>query len=243
MTPTATPPAKDEFRSLDPAKIHQTIEFRLARIREAFPGSGLSRVCEQLAAVSARAAAEADWLRRPIVGLRVGVGVVVLLVVAGIVSFVTTFQMPTNAIDVAELIQVIEAGLNDIVLFGIAGFFLFTLETRIKRRRALRGLHELRALAHVIDMHQLSKDPHFVGVPTEVSGGSVTTRSPEELALYLDFCTDMLSLLGKVAVLYVQDFDDPVTLASVTEIETVSAGLSRKIWQKLIVLSRGSPAV
>jgi hypothetical protein len=37
---------------------------------------------------------------------------------------------------------------------------------------------------------------------------------------------------------YVQNFDDSVTLAAVNEIENLTAGLSRKIWQKIMILDR-----
>ncbi|MGD8866586.1 MAG: hypothetical protein PVI01_03135 [Gemmatimonadales bacterium] len=50
-------------------------------------------------------------------------------------------------------------------------FFLFTLEGRIKRRRALHFLRELRALAHIIDLHQLTTDPD------RVIGSAADTRS------------------------------------------------------------------
>jgi len=53
----------------------------------------------------------------------------------------------------------VEAAINDIVFFGIAIFFLVTLEARIKRSRAQGNPMNLRALAHIIDMHQLTKDP------------------------------------------------------------------------------------
>ncbi|NIO43804.1 MAG: hypothetical protein GTO41_28795 [Burkholderiales bacterium] len=46
----------------------------------------------------------------------------------------------------------------------------------------------------------------------------------------------MLSLIGKLAALYVQRFDDPVALASVNEVESLATGLSRKIWQKIMIL-------
>ena len=46
----------------------------------------------------------------------------------------------------------------------------------------------------------------------------------------------MLSLTGKVAALYVQDFEDGVALQAVNEIEDLTTGLSRKIWQKLTVV-------
>ena len=57
-----------------------------------------------------------------------------------------------------------------------------------------------------------------------------------ELSRYLDYCSEALSLTGKVAALYVQPFDDPVALDAVSEVEQLTTGLSRKIWQKLTVL-------
>jgi hypothetical protein len=57
------------------------------------------------------------------------------------------------------LIQTLEAVVNLLILFGGAVWFLITLEERVKRRRTLEALHQLRSLAHVIDMHQLTKDP------------------------------------------------------------------------------------
>ena len=132
----------------------------------------------------------------------------------------------------------LEAGLNDVILIGALFFFLITLEIRIKRRRALRAIHELRAIAHIIDMHQLNKDPERVASKMYFT----TQKSPKIdlnrflLGRYLDYCSEMLSLTGKLAALYVQDFDDSVALASVNEVESLSTGLSRKIWQKIMIL-------
>lgn len=59
----------------------------------------------------------------------------------------------------------------------------------------------------------------------------------------------MLSLIGKIAALYVQRFDDPAAVAAVSEVEQLTTGLSRKIWQKIVLLSQitefasGSPDV
>ena len=57
-----------------------------------------------------------------------------------------------------------------------------------------------------------------------------------ELSRYLDYCSEALSLTGKVAALYMKDFDDPVALQAVNEVEALTTGLSRKIWQKLTIL-------
>jgi hypothetical protein len=35
----------------------------------------------------------------------------------------------------------------------------------------------------------------------------------------------------------VQKFDDPVALAAVNEVEDLTTGLSRKIWQKIMILN------
>lgn len=59
-----------------------------------------------------------------------------------------------------------------------------------------------------------------------------------QLTRYLDLCSDLLSVISKVAALYVQRFQDPVTLAAVDEVESLTSGLSRKIWQKIVLLER-----
>jgi hypothetical protein len=136
------------------------------------------------------------------------------------------------------LVQVSEAGLNVFLLLSAAILFLVTAETRIKRRRALKAIHELRALAHVIDMHQLTKDPErLLARTTETPSSPRQNLSPVELGRYLDYCSEMLSLVGKLATLYVQKFDDPVALAAVNEVEDLTNGLSRKIWQKIMIIN------
>ena len=50
----------------------------------------------------------------------------------------------------------------------------------------------------------------------------------------------MLSLIGKVAALYAQRFNDPVALSAVDEIEDLTTGLSRKIWQKIMIINQSS---
>jgi hypothetical protein len=136
-----------------------------------------------------------------------------------------------------QFVQVLESGINDVVFVGVAIFFLLTMEARKKRRRALSALHELRAIAHVIDMHQLTKDPEWV-LARGRETGILAARSMTlfELSRYLDYCSEALSLTGKVAALYVQRFDDAVALQAVNEVEELTTGLSRKIWQKLTVL-------
>ena len=60
-----------------------------------------------------------------------------------------------------------------------------------------------------------------------------------DLRRYLDYCSEMLSLTGKVAALYLQTLDDSAVVTVVNEIETLTTGLSRKIWQKIDLVTRG----
>ncbi|HQH27140.1 MAG TPA: hypothetical protein PLP17_07065, partial [Oligoflexia bacterium] len=83
------------------------------------------------------------------------------------------------------------------------------------------------------------KDPEGLlnrGPATLSSPTAHRMMTPFELGRYLDYCTELLSLCGKIAVLYVQNFSDPLAVAAVNEIETLTTDLSRKIWQKLVIL-------
>ena len=96
-------------------------------------------------------------------------------------------------------------------------------------------------MAHIIDMHQLTKDPERVmnpAVRSDTPSSPARVLNPFQLSRYLDYSSEMLALLSKSAALYVQDFDDPVTISAVNEIENLTSGLSRKIWQKIMILDR-----
>ncbi len=225
------------YRALDSGQIERTIEQLARRVEQRFPGSGLAAVVRELEHVAERASDTAAWINRPLVWLRVAIGLLVLLIVLGLGVSVGSLQVRVGPPTLPELVQGIEAAINDVVYVAVAVFFLVTIEIRVKRRRALRAIHELRAIAHVIDMHQLTKDPEMVLARGQATGiVAVRAMTLFELSRYLDYCSEALSLTGKVAALYVQRFDDGVALQGVNEVEELTTGLSRKIWQKLTVL-------
>lgn len=51
--------------------------------------------------------------------------------------------------------------------------------------------------------------------------------------------SETLAVIGKIAAVYAQTSDDAAALAAVDEIEDLTTGLSRKIWQKLMILGSG----
>jgi hypothetical protein len=111
----------------------------------------------------------------------------------------------------------------------------------MKRRRALGALHQLRSVVHIVDMHQLTKDPERLMSPQPDTASSPERRmSAPELGRYLDYCSELVSLASKIAALLVQRFDDPVVLGAVNEIETLATGLSGKVGQKITLLERAT---
>ena len=153
--------------TLQPKRIVSTIELLNQRIDERFPDAGLKQVCSNVLVLAKNMESRAVWIGRPVVWLRVVTWlVVVAIVVLTVGPFAWALLSPaTEAIvpsGVTEMIQVMEAAINDVLLIGAAIFFLLTVETRYKRKRALKALHEIRSIAHVIDMHQLTKDPHRI---------------------------------------------------------------------------------
>jgi hypothetical protein len=205
------------------------------RISGRFPDSGLSKVVGELLEVAEETVTRTIWIQRPHLPLRVAAVLLSLAIIAlAIFMVVNIRQFQFN--DYTNFIQALESSISSVVFISAAILFLLTWEGRIKRQRALKAIHELRALAHIIDMHQLTKDPESyfaAGVHTAVIKRAMT---PFELNRYLDYCSEALALIAKIAALYVQGFQDPVLLDAVDDMEDLTAGFSRKIWQKLTIL-------
>ena len=230
------------YRLLDSDQLIQTTEKLRLRITERFPDSGLSRVAGELARISRETAQRAVKIQRPYVPLRFAIALLTMVTIAlaiGIIRLIDPRTFGEHIEDAFDFAQFSEATLGSIVFLGAGFIFLFTLEKRMKRGRSLEAIYELRSLAHVVDMHQLTKDPERV-----VRGGESTASSPErkmtafELGRYLDYCSELLSLISKIAVLYVQGVKDDDVLDAVDQIESLTTGLSRKIWQKITLLDR-----
>jgi hypothetical protein len=231
------PPARPGPQ-LDAGMIVSTVGRLRQRIIERFPGSGLGSLADELLRIAEATDQQLRWVATPNIPLRVASWLVGGLLMALLAGLILRLEVRTDSITLSELLQATEAALNDAVLLGAALYFLLSLEARLKRRRALRFLRELRAMAHIVDMHQLTKDPG-----TLVQVGTATASSPRrslnryELSRYLDYCSEMLALNSKLAALYAQNFDDPVVLGAVDEVETLTTGLSGKVWQKIVILS------
>ena len=214
---------------------------RLAlRIGARFPSSGLEAVCRALADAARRCAQEAERLRRPQRILRTGVYAVWIVGAAAFVWVLRTLHYEHVSLEASQLIPLLEPAMNIAVLVGLGVLSLGRLELNWKRARALDYLHELRSIAHVVDMHQLTKDPAR-SAPGAIAPTAHSPKDPLPPALlerYLDYCTEMLSLTGKLAALLAQSCRDATVSDAASDVEALTTGLSQKIWQKLTLLER-----
>ena len=236
-----TSPAGDEVQ-LAAGHVGATVEQLERRIYARFGERGLTKAARDLGhlvdLVQSEAAESRDRLRRTKLAARAGS---IAIVGAALVALV--FSLRRAIIDglahTADWVPLTESVVNDLVFAAIAVVFLWFFPERLERRALLRLLHRLRSLAHVIDMHQLSKDPEQISPSYTPTAQSILHGlDADQLHHYLDYCSEMLSLTAKAAALCAEHSTDGVVLETVSYIETLTTDLSNKIWQKISLLPR-----
>ena len=164
------------LEKLDADRILATSQRLERRISERFPQAGLRRICGQLVELAGRAKATTLWIAKPSARLRaLSVGVIGTILLVSLIVIVASARGNDGPHDLGDVVQSLEAAMNGLVLLGAAIWFFVSIETRFKRARVLKALHELRTLAHLIDVHQLTKDPDMIGGPD----AQPTASSPE----------------------------------------------------------------
>ena len=232
----------DKFLFVDKGLLLESLERLRSRIRERFPKASLGNIADAAAAVARKAQARAESFGKPNWWLR-GAAFAVLAALFGLLAWVSLhlrLEFKEKDIQAAPaFVQFFEAALSSTVILGGASLFLFTLESRYKRTKTLAAIHELRSLAHIVDMHQLTKIPdHYLPQTKRTAAAPAPQYTLFEVGRYLDYCSELLAMVGKIAVIYVEKSSDPVVLEAVDQIEDLTNGLSRKIWQKLTILAQ-----
>ena len=234
---------------LDADAVREVVVELEARISARFPTRGLRQVAADLAVLIDAVEDGASSTQGRVRVARLASRVVMWLILAG-TAFVIAFAFKDAAFgdkrvhSFLDLLPLIETVINDVVFAGIAVFFLYSFPERVQRGRLLNLLHQLRSTAHIIDMHQLTKDPEQLKrsfVPSTASKPLELNR--DEMERYLDYCSELLALVGKTAALCAEESRDDVVLDTVSTIETLCVGISRKIWQKISNLPAPEDAV
>jgi hypothetical protein len=214
-------PSASKERHLDAHKLITTSAELEKWITREFQEAHLAIVAREVHAFAQEAVAKAEKIRQPIWPLRLGIWTILALTAAGAIHGVVTHA-------ITDTLKFLDSTKGAAVYLSVFGAIFIGLEIRWKRHRALKAVAEIRALAHIVDMHQLAKDP-----PIEQfreSGQQV------KILEYLHACTALLALLSKVAQFYVENFPDPVATNAVNDFELITTGLSNKIWMKILSL-------
>ncbi len=216
-------------------EIISTIEKLYLRISERFPDSDLSSVCAQMLTISKESDKIIQWISKPNYLMRIVVFLFFIFVGIILAYSIMQVEFEIPRVRFSEFVQLSEAVLNELVLIGAGIIFLLTFETRRKRKRVIIATNKLRCF--IIDAHQLTKDPdHIIKIHVVTQNSPRHSLNEYELGRYLDYCTEMLALVGKLGFLYVQSFNDPQANNAVNDLECLTTAMSRNIWQKIMIL-------
>jgi hypothetical protein len=212
------------------------------RIAERFPDRGLTRDAHEFASHAQAFVTEANCLSKRNLLVESGMAFLALVGFGGAIFVLA--QIPWIEIEFNhkqeffQATQGIDAALHIAISVALVIFFVANRERRRKRKIAFNGLITLRNFAYVVDSHQLDKDPaaFAAGLPATASSPKRDLQPPE-LLRYLDYCSEMLSFVGKFAALYGQEFRDPAVIEAIDDIDMLTGTLSSKIWQKIAMLN------
>ncbi|WP_367336639.1 hypothetical protein [Phycicoccus sp.] len=225
---------------LDAPTVIATIDQLEGRIRARFADRGLPKAAAELRSAATEVTELGVHLRGRLRVLRWTARAASVLVALGMALVLVVAARDADlsgSVRSVDWVALVESTIQTLVFGGLTLLFLNALPDRLERRHLLRRLHRLRSLAHVIDMHQLTKDPERLRSdfePTDATVAVDLTRA--EMQHYLGYCSELLALVGKVAALCAEDSQDGLILETVSDIENLTNGMSRKIWQKISLL-------
>ena len=224
------------YRQVTLAHVSSTLNQLALRINERFPKSSLVAVSCEIQLACEDSTQKLVDIAKPNYPLRLLSTMTIVLGVTLVIYSLLQIDLSNSKLNTSQIVSISESIINELILMGAALFFVFSLEARVKRNRALKSINELRALAHVIDMHQLTKDPIEMDEASNTNSSPERALTPFELNRYLDYCSELLSIIGKLAVIYGQSFPEKELIQAVNDIENLTNALSRKIWQKINIL-------
>ena len=225
---------------LDAPTVIATIDQLGGRIRARFADRGLPKAAAELRSAATEVTELGVHLRGRLRVLRWTARAASVLVALGMALVLVVAARDADlsgSVRSVDWVALVESTIQTLVFGGLTLLFLNALPDRLERRHLLRRLHRLRSLAHVIDMHQLTKDPERLRSdfkPTDATVAVDLTRAG--MQHYLGYCSELLALVGKVAALCAEDSQDGLILETVSDIENLTNGMSRKIWQKISLL-------
>jgi hypothetical protein len=194
-----------------------------------FPDRNLTKVSSSIIEFAERHTADLHVIDRPNRYIQLLIGSAMSTMLALVMYWMYELFIHNDGSGMIFELQDLDAFINILIFGSAATWFLLNWQAKSKRSFIIHRINELRSFAHVIDMHQLTKDPFF---------DDEMDMSDDDLIRYLDYCGDLLSCCSKLAATYLEHTDDEMVVQCVNEFESLTGRFNRKIWQKITILDR-----
>ena len=151
-----------DYFQLDDKRILETATILHQRIEERFPGSSLSKAAAEIERSVRATSGRIEELKQPYWPLRATSGTLLVLTVLSLLyGFLGAIDWSSvkGSLTFADFVGLLEPSIGSSVFIGAFFVFVISIEQRWKHQRVLEAIGELRSLIHVVDMHQLTKDP------------------------------------------------------------------------------------
>lgn len=132
---------------------------------------------------------------------------------------------------ITDLFEAADAGINMLVLLLGTLWFIYNLEERARRKKALSSISSLRELVHVIDVTQIYYSPSL-----NLSEASRTQGGQEVDLRYLFLCGRMVGVISNIAALFTRDESDEAIWRAVSEVESLANSVALKFTAKIEVV-------
>ncbi len=225
VLPASEPP--NATHGLDPARIIETAENLVQQIGQRLPRSNLASIAAELARIARDTDQRVHQAHRPILAIRFASVTAIVTSLLGLWYLLHHIHTRWEFGTVTDLFEAADAGFNLLVLLAGALWFLITLEARIKRKKVLQSIQELRELIHVIDATQLYYTPELY------NHDAASPRTPWIFDhTYLLFCTQMFAVISNLAALYTRDEAGDSIMRAASHLEMLANALSHKLYSK-----------
>ncbi len=212
---------------LDPARIFETAENLARDISEKLPGSSLAGLAVELTHIAHATVERTQQARRPIYAIRLLSFLAISTSLLGLWYLLDHIHARWEFGTIAEVFDATDAGFNLLVLLAGALWFLITIENRIKRKKALEFIEELREFIHVIDVTQLFYTPLVYNPDPTAARTSVTFDYT-----YFLFCTQILAVISNLAPLYTRGAAGDSILRAASDVEMLANAITVKLLSK-----------
>ena len=218
-----------KYNTLIVDHVIRTIRRMDRQIDTYFPDRNLANLSSSIIEFAIRHESDLERIDRPNIPIKLAIGLAISLMSGLVIYWLYELFIQNDGSGIIFQPQDLDAFIN-ILIFGSAiTWFLLNWQAKSKRRFIIGRINELRSFGHVIDMHQLTKDPFF---------DDEMEMSDKDLIRYLDYCGDLLSCCSKLAATYLEHTDDETVVQYVNEFESLTGQFNRKIWQKITILDR-----